>query len=140
MTARLNPYLGFRDNAREALEFYRSVFGGELTVSTFGEFHASEDPTEQDKLMHGQLVGATGIVLMGADTPNSMEYPAGGAISLSLSGGPEDEGELRGYWERLVEGGTVQEPLVAAPWGDVFGMCVDRFGVHWMVNIGAAAA
>ncbi len=135
MTTRLNPYLGFRDTAREAMEFYRSVFGGELTLSTFGDFQASEDPAEQDKIMHGMLETEGGLVLMGADTPNSMDYTVGTNYSVSLSG--TDEAELRGYWDKLSDGGTVTLPLERAPWGDSFGMCSDKFGVSWLVNIGA---
>ncbi|WP_159615711.1 VOC family protein [Arthrobacter zhaoguopingii] len=135
MTTRLNPYLGFRDTAREAMEFYHSVFGGELTLSTFGDFQASEDPAEQDKIMHGMLETEGGLVLMGADTPNSMDYTVGTNYSVSLSGA--DEAELRGYWDKLIDGGTVTLPLERAPWGDSFGMCSDRFGVSWLVNIGA---
>ena len=138
MVTRLNPYLSFRDNAREAMEFYHSVFGGELTVSTFGEFQASEDPAEKDKIMHSQLEASNGLVLMGSDTPNSMEHSSGSSVSISLSG--EDAAELTGYWEKLSDGGTVQQPLTAAPWGDSFGMCDDRFGVHWLVNISGAPA
>ncbi len=138
MQTRLNPYLSFRDNAREALEFYQSVFGGELTVSTFGEFHASPDPAEQDKVMHSMLVSDSGLVLMGADTPNSMTYTPGDSVSVSLSG--DDDAELRGYWEKLIVGATVPQPLEKAPWGDSFGMCTDRFGVHWLINISAVAA
>jgi PhnB protein len=133
MTTRLNPYLGFRDNAREAMNFYQSVFGGELTLSTFGEFQASEDPAEKDKIMHGMLTTGSGLVLMGADTPNSMSYTPGDSYSVSLSG--EDDTELRGYWERLSGDGTVTVPLERAPWGDTFGMCTDKFGVAWLVNI-----
>lgn len=130
----LNPYLGFRDNAREAMSFYQSVFGGDLALSTFGEFHASEDPAEAEKIMHGMLTTDKGLVLMGADTPNSMEYTSGSSISISLSG--EDEAELRGYWDKLSgNGGTVTVPLEPAPWGDTFGMCSDKFGVAWLVNI-----
>ena len=132
MPTRLNPYLGFRDNAREAMDFYHSVFGGELTRSTFAEFQAG-DPAEQDKIMHSMLVTENGLVLMGADTPSSMAYTPGDNYSISLSG--EDDGELRGYWEKLADGGTVTMPLEPAPWGDTFGMCVDRFGINWMVNI-----
>ena len=135
MTTRLNPYLGFRDTAREAMEFYHSVFGGELTLSTFGDFQASEDPAEQDKIMHGMLETDSGLVLMGADTPNSMDYTVGTNYSVSLSG--TDEAELRGYWDKLSDGGTVTLPLERAPWGDSFGMCSDRFGVSWLVNIGS---
>ncbi len=133
MTTRLNPYLGFRDTARQAMDFYQSVFGGELTRSTFGEFHASDDPAEQEKIMHSMLSTDGGLVLMAADTPNSMEYTPGNNHSVSLSG--EDEAELRGYWEKLSAGGTVTVPLEPAPWGDSFGMCVDQFGVTWLVNI-----
>jgi PhnB protein len=138
MAIQLNPYLNFRDNARQAMEFYQSVFGGDLAVNTFAEFHASEDPSEQDKIMHSQLVADNGLVLMAADTPNSMDYTPGTNYSISLSGDEDDT--LRGYWEKLVDGGTVTMPLDKAPWGDTFGMCVDRFGVSWLVNIAGAAA
>ena len=133
MTTKLNPYLGFRDTAKDAMEFYHSVFGGELTLSTFAEYQASEDPAEQDKIMHGMLVTDSGLTLMGADTPNRMGYTPGDNYSVSLSG--EDEAELRGYWEGLSADGTVAMPLERAPWGDVFGMCTDKFGVSWLVNI-----
>ena len=135
MNVRLNPYLSFRDNAREAMTFYRSVLGGELTISTFGDFHASEDPAEQDKVMHSQLETPDGLVLMGADTPNGMEYRPQAGVSVSLSG--DDEPRLRGIWERLSESGTVTMPFEKAPWGDTFGMCVDRFGTSWLVNASA---
>lgn len=133
MTVQLNPYLSFRDDAREAMEFYHSVFGGELTVSTFAEMHASEDPAEADKIMHSMLQGDNGIVLMGADTPNSMEVPGMAGVQISLSG--DDDATLRGYWDALSGAGSVVEPLRQAPWGDHFGMCTDQFGVLWMVNI-----
>lgn len=134
MPTTLNPYLGFRENAREAMTFYQSVFGGDLALSTFGEFHASEDPAEADKIMHGMLTASNGLVLMGADTPNGMDLATGSSISVSLSG--DDEAELRGYWVKLTaDGGTVTVPLERAPWGDIFGMCTDRFGTAWLVNI-----
>lgn len=139
MAVTLNPYLSFRDNAREAMEFYKSVFGGELTLSTFAQLQADVGPEDADKIMHGQLDGDNGITLMGSDTPKHMN-PDGGdivnATSISLSG--DDEPTLRGYWEKLVDGGVEQQPLVVAPWGDAFGMCADRFGVNWMVNITGA--
>jgi PhnB protein len=118
MTTRLNPYLSFRDTTREAMEFYHSVFGGELTMSTFAEMQASEDPTEQNKIMHSMLVTEQGLTLMAADLPNSMELTPGNNFAVSLSG--EDEGELRGYWDKLADGGTVGMPLEKAPWGDIF--------------------
>jgi PhnB protein len=140
MTTRLNPYLGFRSEARAAMEFYRGVFGGELTFSTFGEMGMTDDPDGRDKIMHAQLETPGGLVLMGADTPASMPYTRGDDFSVSLSGGPEDDAELRRFWDGLAEGATVVEPLAVAPWGDAFGMLRDRFGVGWMVNIAGAAA
>ncbi|WP_299169589.1 VOC family protein [uncultured Arthrobacter sp.] len=133
MSTRLNPYLGFRDTAREAMTYYQSVFGGEIALSTFRDFHASEDESELDKIMHGMLTTDSGMVLMAADTPNSMDYTPGNTYSISLSG--ENEGELRGYWDRLSGDGTVTVPLEVAPWGDHFGMCTDKFGVAWLINI-----
>lgn len=134
MPTTLNPYLGFRDNARDAMTFYQSVFGGELALSTFGEFQASEDPSEANKIMHGMLTTGSGLVLMGADTPNGMDLASGSSMSISLSG--DDETELRGYWDKLAgDGGTVTVPLEQAPWGDIFGMCTDRFGTAWLVNV-----
>ncbi len=113
---------------------------GELATSTFAEFHVSDDPAEQDKIMHSMLTTDGGLVLMASDTPNQMDYTPGSNFSISLSGERADEGELRGYWDKLSAGGTVTMPLGLAPWGDTFGMCADKFGVNWLVNIAAAAA
>ena len=135
MTSKLNPYLGFRDNAREAMEFYHSVFGGELTSSTFAEMQASDDDAESSKIMHSQLETPDGLMLMGGDTPNGMEYRPQAGVSVSLSG--DDEPTLRGYWTLLSDNGSVVMPFEKAPWGDTFGMCVDRFGTSWMVNASA---
>lgn len=138
MPSRLNPYLSFRDEAREAMEFYQSVFGGSLQMNTFKEFGASPDPSEDDKIMHSMLEAENGIAFMAADTPAAMEHRPGANISMSLSG--DDDAELSGYFERLAEGGTIREPLVQAPWGDRFGMLTDRFGIEWMVNIAGQGA
>jgi PhnB protein len=133
MQTKLNAYLSFRNNARQAMEFYRSVFGGKLTLNTFKEFHASEDPNEGDKIMHAMLEADNGITFMAADTPNQMEYRPGANISMSLSGG--NEKELRAWFGQISKGGKITMPLEKAPWGDTFGMCTDQFGVNWMVNI-----
>jgi PhnB protein len=133
MQSKLNPYISFKDNAREAMEFYKNVFGGKLVMNTFKEFNASQDPSEDDKIMHANLETENGLTLMGADTPSSMEYSEGTNISVSLSG--DNLAELKAYYEKLSAGGTVSQPLVTAPWGDTFGMCTDKFGVQWMVNI-----
>lgn len=133
MQSRVNAYLSFKDQAREAMEFYHSVFGGQLTFSTFKDFQASQDPAEADKIMHSMLEADNGISFMAADTPNAMPYEAGSRISMALSGDIEEE--LRGYYEKLGVGGNVAMPLNKAPWGDSFGMVVDKYGVTWMVNI-----
>jgi PhnB protein len=132
MTSRLNPYLSFTDNARQALEFYAGVFGGSAEIMTFGQMGMQDSPLA-DKVMHGQLVTRSGFTLMAADTPPGMEHNPGTAITVSLSG--DDAVELRGYWEQLSAGGTVSTPLEKQMWGDEFGSCVDRFGIPWLVNI-----
>jgi PhnB protein len=132
MASRLNPYISFDGNAREALETYQRVFGGDLTVNTFGDF-GEAPPGYEDKVMHGQLETSSGFTLMASDTPPGMPYQAGTNIAVSLSG--EDEAELRGYWDQLSDGGQVAVPLEQQMWGDLFGMCTDRFGIGWMVNI-----
>ena len=138
MSVQLNPYLNFRDNTREAMEFYHSVFGGTLDVSTFKDFGAAQDPAEENLVMHSQLQGEHGIVFMADDTPLSMKYQRGTDMNMSLSG--DDEAVLRGWFDKLADGGTVAMPLGKAPWGDTFGMCVDRFGVNWLVNVAGQAA
>ena len=133
MAVRLNPYLGFRADTREAMEFYKSVFGGNLTIGTFKEMNAAQDESEADLVMHSQLETDDGLVLMASDTPSRMSYRPGDNFSISLSG--QDEAKLRGWFEKLAEGGTVSMPLEKAIWGDTFGMCTDRFGINWVVNI-----
>ena len=133
MATRLNPYISFKDNARQALDFYRDVFGGTLSVNTFGEMGMPDSP-DADKIMHGMLETDSGYTLMAADTPPGMEFSPGTNMSVSLSG---DDGEqLRVYWDKLSAGGNVAVPLEKQMWGDEFGMCTDQFGVTWMVNIG----
>lgn len=139
MSVLLNPYLNFPDaQAREAMEFYQSVLGGELNVMTFGDM-GTEGPLAT-QVMHGQLTTPGGITLMGADAPPEMvQVSFGDNVSVSLSGGPEDAEVLRGWFAGLSEGGQVRQPLEAAPWGDEFGMFVDRFGISWLVNIAGEA-
>lgn len=129
MQSKLDPYISFKDNARAAMEFYKTVFGGNLTMNTFQEFHAGDS----DLIMHAMLEAENGIRFMAADTPSEMEYSQGANISMSLSG--EDEAELRGFWRKLSDGATITMPLEKAPWGDTFGMLTDKFGINWMVNI-----
>lgn len=135
MASVLNPYISFQNDARQAMEFYKDVFGGDLTMNTFGEYGDPNAPGA-DGIMHGQLKTDSGFTLMGADTPPGMQRNPGDNITISLSG--DDEQELRGYWDKLSQGGTVTIPLEKQMWGDLFGQCTDRFGVQWMVNIAQA--
>jgi PhnB protein len=135
MASRLNPYISFNGNARQAMEFYKDVFGGTLDLHTFSEYGAKDTP-EADKIMHGMLETDSGFTLMGADAPPGMELHPGDNTAVSLSG--DDADELRAYWSKLSDDGNVSLPLEKQMWGDEFGMCVDKFGVSWMVNISQA--
>ena len=137
MQSRLNPYIAFDGNAREAIEYYQKVFGGELSINTFSEFGTPADQGG-DKVMHSQLETQSGFVLMAGDMPPGMEHSKGNNISISLSG--DSEAELRGYWDKLSEGGNITLKLEKQMWGDVFGMFTDRFGVDWMINIGQSGS
>ncbi len=131
--SQLNPYISFKDNAKQAMEFYQTVFGGKVETHTFKEFHAAQDPSDEDLVMHSMLTADNGIVFMASDTPKHMEYKPGNNMSMSLSG--TDDAELSGYFTKLSAGGTVTMPLEKAIWGDKFGMLVDKFGISWLVNI-----
>jgi PhnB protein len=136
VSSRLNPYIAFAGTAREAMEFYKSVFGGTLTLNTFGEFGAP-DAALNDKIMHALLETDAGYTIMASDTAPGMQVTPGTNITLSLSG--DDDAALRGYWEKLAESGTVTMPLEKQMWGDEFGQLTDRYGIPWMVNITQAA-
>lgn len=135
MFARLNPYIAFDGSARAAMEFYRDVFGGNLEISTFGEF--GTEGAGSDNVMHAQLEAPNGITLMASDVPPDREHKTGNNISVSLSG--DDGNALRGYWDKLSASGTVTMPFETQVWGDDFGMCVDRFGITWMVSVAKGA-
>jgi PhnB protein len=139
MVTRLNPYITFGGNAREAMEFYRSVFGGQLDVSTWAEQPdmPGNSPEMHDKVMHAMLTVNDSVAVMGADMPDH-PGPKGAPISVSVSG--EDEGQLRGWWDKLSDGAEITAQFEKAPWGDTFGMCVDKYGVNWMVNVNAGGS
>jgi PhnB protein len=131
MTSRLNPYITFAGNARQAMEFYKSALGGELAMNTFAEF--GNDGPDGDKIMHANLETPDGFTLMASDTPPGMEEPSGNNVAISLSG--DDNDKLRAYWDQLTEGAKVTMPLERQVWGDEFGQFTDKFGIQWMVNI-----
>ncbi len=137
----LNPYISFRNDAREAMSFYQSVFGGQLSVMTFADIPGmAQDPEEAELVMHSSLTTDNGMTLMAADTPKRMQYESPAGIQLSVIGTQAETELLTGYWERLSQGGTIQQPLTPAPWGDTFGALRDRFGVSWMFDIAGAQA
>jgi PhnB protein len=135
LMASLNPYISFRDTARQAMEHYQAVFGGELSVDTFESYDMGQDPSENHLVMHAQLETPDGFVLMAADTPSGMPYREPAGMSVSVSG--DDESALEKYWAGLAEGGTVLMPFDTPPWGGRFGMLTDRFGIDWMLALNA---
>ncbi len=135
MGIKLNPYLNFDGTAREAMQFYADVLGGELAINTFGEFGAPSG-VDPDGVMHASLEAPDGNTLMASDRPPGMDL-GGGTAYISLAG--DDAAALRGHWERLSEGGQVIMPLEMQMWGDEYGLCVDRFGTGWHVNIAGSA-
>lgn len=138
MQSKLNPYINFQGNTKEAMEFYESVFGGKLDLSTYKDGGMAANQGDPEQIMHAMLVAENGITIMAADVPDGMEYKAGTNMSISLSG--DNEVELTAYFDKLSAGGTVAQPLTKAPWGDTFGMFTDKFGVYWLVNIAGAKA
>jgi len=135
MAALLNPYLSFPGTARQALEFYAGVFGGESSVMTFGDMGG--DAPNPEQIMHARLQTPAGVLML-ADMPPGTAHSPGNDIALSLSG--DDADTLRRWWDQLSDGGQVTVPLEPQMWGDVFGMCTDRYGVSWMVDIAGDAA
>lgn len=137
--ATLNPYLGFKDNARSALEFYQSALGGQVEITPFSEMGDAMPVAagEENLVMHGQLTLDDGLVLMAADTPTGMDYvaPTSG-VTVAMTGGPEDLDRLRSAFTALSEGGTPGMALEKAPWGDYFGQFTDKYGISWMFDIG----
>lgn len=138
MKSILNPYLNFKGNAREAVTFYHSVFGGKLDIISYKDGGMSQDPSTDNLVMHSMFEAENGMTVMCSDTPEGMPYSVGNSVGISLSG--DNESELRGYWEGLSVGGQVSMPLEKAPWGDTFGMFTDKFGINWMINIAGAKA
>lgn len=131
----LNPYLTFDGTAGEAMKFYQSVLGGELSLSTFGESGMPISPEQKDKIVHARLENDE-LTFMASDGSPDHPVHMGDNISMSIMG--SDGAALTKYFEGLSEGGKVDMPLAKQFWGDTFGMLTDKFGIHWMVNISSA--
>lgn len=137
MSADLSAYIHFNGRTREALLFYHSVFGGDLTLERYGDYGISDDPADAEKIIYGVLRSPDGFVLRGTDhsrTPHPPEL--GNRWALCLNG--SDRALLSRCWQALSEGATIAEPMTTAAWGDSNGVLEDRFGITWVVNIGAS--
>ena len=148
MSVNATTHLNFRGDARAALEFYRSVFGGELVVATYADLGAPKDTPDADKVVFGQVAAENGFRVMAYDVPATgrsarpseplTRRENGMTITqepffISLRG--EGVEEITGYWEKLSEGATVVEVLASSQWAPLFGMLTDRFGVTWVVDV-----
>ncbi|NBF00463.1 VOC family protein [Nonomuraea sp. KC401] len=136
MTVKSAAHLNFRGDARAALEFYRSVFGGGLAVVTYRDAGNVQDAADADRVMWGQVLADDGFHVMAYDVPSHLPYDQGeNSFFLSLRG--ETTQEITAYWERLSEGADVVRPLEPAQWSALYGMLKDRFGVVWVVDVAA---
>lgn len=136
MTVNVTPHLNFRGDARTALEFYRSVFGGELVVITYADAQRVTDPAEAKQVMWGQVLSDNGFRIMAYDVPSHTEWAAG-TIPFFVSVRGADADEIRGYWTKLADGATVQAPLAPAPWAPLYGMLTDKYGITWVLDVEA---
>ena len=137
MTVQTTPHLNFRGDARAALELYRSVFGGDLVVTTYGDLGQAPDPAEADLVGWGQVSAPGGFRVMAYDVPAARPWSRGDdPFFVSVRG--DDVEEIRGYWDALVDGATVVAPLASSAWAPVYGMLTDRFGVTWVLDVAAA--
>jgi PhnB protein len=133
MTPRVHPYLHFHGNTREAMEFYTSVFDGSLSINTYADMNPDSATEDAALVVHASLTGTAGLILMASDIPPRDPYTVGNAFSVSIGG--EDEAELTEYWDQLSADGSIVTPFTKSSWGSMFGSCVDRFGVTWLVNV-----
>lgn len=151
-------HLNFRGTARQALEFYASVFGGDVTLATYGDFGMPADAPGADKVVFGQVENAEGLRLMAYDVPGATEDGVAEDGAATAGTTTRENGvtltdrtffqslradsldELTGYWDALADGAVIVEPLAASAWSPGFGMLTDRFGVTWVLDVRATHA
>ncbi|MFG3640530.1 VOC family protein [Micromonospora sp. NPDC047762] len=127
-------HINLRGNARAALDFYRSVFGGDLAAVTYADAHNVQSPDEADQVMWGQVTSAEGFQIMAYDVPSARPWSQGESpFFVSVRGSDADE--ITGYWKKLSEGSTVLVDLAPAGWGPLYGMLTDPFGVTWVLDV-----
>ncbi|WP_214412066.1 VOC family protein [Sphaerisporangium fuscum] len=134
MSVNAVTHLNFRGDAREALTFYQSVFGGDVAVVTYKDAGNLQDPSDADRVMWGQVAAGNGFRVMAYDVPSHLPWNQGeNAFFLSLRG--ETAEEITAYWEKLSDGSAILRPLGPAQWAPLYGMLKDRFGVTWVVDV-----
>lgn len=139
MTVKTTTHLNFRGDARAALEFYQSVFGGQQMVITYKDAGAVQNPDEADQVMWGQVAAESGFRVMAYDVPSRLAWNPGEIpVFVSVRGDAADE--ITSYWQKLSEGATVVAPLAPAGWSPLYGMLKDRFGVTWVLDVEVAYA
>lgn len=151
MTIQTTTHLNFRGDARQALDFYQSVFGGHAVISTYADFGMPAELPGADKVVFGLVAAENGFRVMGYDIPGETEGSiAGGGTTrrennttvtdqaLFVSLGSDTLEEAQGYWDALAVDAVVVETLAASAWSAGFGMLTDRFGVTWSVSVTAA--
>ena len=134
MSITTTTHLNFRGQAREALELYRSVFGGELTAFTYEQAQSVTDPAEADQVVWGQVESEDGFRVMAYDVPGHMDHDPG-VIPVFVSVRGDDQQELTDRWSRFAEVSTVIVPLAPAGWSPLYGMLRDPFGVTWVLDV-----
>ncbi|WP_132251671.1 VOC family protein [Methylobacterium segetis] len=134
MSIKTTTHLNFRGAAREALAFYRSVFGGDLTAFTYAQAHAVSDPAEADQVIWGQVLAADGFHIMAYDVPSARAWDPG-EIPVFVSARGDDPEQIGRYWEGLSEGATIVQPLGPASFSPLYGMVRDRFGITWVLDV-----
>lgn len=134
MSIATTTHLNFRGAAREALDFYRSVFGGRVTAVTYKDADAVQNESEADWVMWGEVAADNGFHVMAYDVPSQLPWSQGENPFFVSVRGDEAE-EISALWAELAEGSTVVRALEPAPWSPLYGMLTDRFGVTWVLDV-----
>ena len=137
MTVITTPHLNFRGDARAALAFYHSVFGGQIVLVSNEDAFSVETPDEAKQIKFGQVVGENGFQVMGYDVPASVSYDQG-EKSLFVSVRGDSAEEITSLWSKLVEGSTILEDLAPSQFSPAYGMLKDAFGVVWVLDVAVA--
>jgi PhnB protein len=134
MTINVTNHLNFRGDARTALEFYQSVFGGDIVIITYKDAHNVQDPSEANQVMWGQIAAPNGFCVMAYDVPSRTPWnPGENAFFVSIRGDLDEE--ITALWEKLSEGAIIVQPLAPSGWAPLYGMLKDRFGITWVLDV-----